>query len=58
MQKKETEEILRKIRQKHEEKLKEIIEATQNIQKNIEEKKRNLLSEKQRNGKVWYNHRY
>lgn len=56
MQKKETEEILRKIRQKHEEKLKEIIEATQNIQKNIDEKKRNLLSEKQRNGKVWYNH--
>lgn len=57
MQKKETEEILRKIRKQHKEKLKEIIEATQNIQKNIEEKKRNLLSEKQRNGKVWYNHR-
>lgn len=56
MQKKETEEILRKIRQKHKEKLKEIIEATQNIQKKIEEKKRNLLSEKQRNGKVWYNY--
>lgn len=52
LQKRETEEIVKKMQKKYEEEIKLIIEKTQQIQRNIEANKQNIIQKKHMEGKI------